>query len=306
MSTIRVLLVGEIERAEFRDAVAELRRAAEVTAAKDVDDALGFLDSGRLVPDLIVVAQAMPGQLSADDIDRLRQRVPLARVIGLLGSWCEGEVRTGKPWPAAVRVYWHQWPARCRRELRRLAAGRGSSWSLPVTASDEEQFLTVADAPLVRGHGLIVIHALEYAMYEWLASACRRQGYATVWLTPNRPPLIGGATAVLFDFGGGVESELADLKSLAEQLHPAPLIALLNFPRLDERNAVLAAGAAAVLSKPLLIADLFEQLDSLLGDYSAFSSFAGADCCKENSSPSRSKPWIGGAAAATVPPGSTT
>ena len=51
-------------------------------------------------PDVIVVAQAFPGQFSHQAIDRLRRLAPLARMVGLMGSWCEGEMRTGSPWPA--------------------------------------------------------------------------------------------------------------------------------------------------------------------------------------------------------------
>ncbi len=271
MSTLHALLVGDVDRTEFREAVAELRRMSEVVTARDMDGALAILERSDLEPDLIVVAQAVPGQFSAEAIDRLRGHAPLARVIGLLGSWCEGEVRTGKPWPAATRVYWHQWRPRCRRELRRLAAGHSSSWSLPVTASEEEQFLAVVEEPLVRRAGLIGIHSLEYEVQDWLARACRRQGYGTVWLEPGRSPVVGGVSAVIFDFGGRLASELADLKAVVHRLRPAPAVALANFPRLDERDQILAAGAASVLSKPLLLADLFEELDSLLGPPEAHS-----------------------------------
>lgn len=267
MPDINVLLVGEIGRPEFRDAVAELRQWARVSTCEDCDAAESALADGEFVPDLIAVAQAFPGQFSAEDVDRLRRLAPLARVIGLLGSWCEGEMRTGKPWPAAIRLYWHQWPARCRRELPRLALGRGSSWCLPVTASDEEQFLATAEEPFAARHeGLVVIHARQFEMQDWLSAACRRRGYGTVWLQPGRAMRVEGARAAIFDFGGAIQQELADLESLARALAPAPVIALLNFPRLDERDCVLAGGAAAVLSKPLWVADLLEQLDHL-GSY---------------------------------------
>jgi CheY-like chemotaxis protein len=41
---------------------------------------------------------------------------------------------------------------------------------------------------------------------------------------------------------------------------PAPIVALLNFPRVEDRDRALAAGAAAVLSKPVLVEDLLWQL----------------------------------------------
>ncbi len=262
---INVLLVGDVARLEFRDAVRELRRLALVVGAESWDAAERILSGGEFVPDLIVVAQAFPGQYAAEDIDRLRRRAPLARVIGLLGSWCEGEMRSGKPWPAAIRVYWHQWPIRCRRELRRFGTGPGSSWTLPVTASDEEQFLAVADQPSGRRQGVIVICARQFEMQDWLSAACRRRGYAATGFRPDRLARIERARAAIFDFAGSIDGEWNNLESLLKIVRPAPVAALLDFPRLEDRNRLLAAGVAAVLSKPVLAADLYEQLDDLLG-----------------------------------------
>ena len=120
-SELTVLLLGSTARREFREARALLESQGRVTVAGEAESAAGLLADGQLAPDLIVVAQAFPGQFSAEAVDRLRALAPLARVVGLMGSWCEGEMRTGKPWPAAIRVYWHQWPARCVQELKHLA-----------------------------------------------------------------------------------------------------------------------------------------------------------------------------------------
>ncbi len=122
MNDIVALLVGDAQRTEFREAVDALRSSCSMTAAVDVTAAESMLAQG-LVPDLIVIAQAFPGQVTTEQVERLRRAAPLARVLGLLGSWCEGEARTGRPWPGVIRVYWHQWTPRCRSELRALAQG---------------------------------------------------------------------------------------------------------------------------------------------------------------------------------------
>jgi CheY-like chemotaxis protein len=54
------------------------------------------------------------------------------------------------------------------------------------------------------------------------------------------------------------------IQDLADAMRPAPLVALLDLVRLDERERALAAGAAAVISKPFFLPDLFGQLDRLL------------------------------------------
>ena len=264
VSEISILLVGSTDRPEFRDARTGLDRLGRVVAAAGVPSAAAALADGQVAPDVIVIAQAFPGQFSPEAVDRLRRLAPLARVLGLLGSWCEGEVRTGTPWPAAIRIYWHQWPARFEQELGRLRDGVCSSWALPITASEEERFLAMADVPLPRREGLIAIATPQFEMQDWLSTACRRSGYATVWLRPDRPVRIEGARAAIFDASGSTGDKLAALRRLAAALASAPIVALWDFPRVEDRDRALAAGARAVLSKPLVLEDLFWQIDKLL------------------------------------------
>ena len=268
MADISILLVGSTDRSEFREARAALDALGEVTATTDAEAACLGLESGQLMPDVIVVAQAHPGQFSNEVVDRLQCSAPLVPVVGLLGSWCEGETRSGQPW-SAVRVYWHQWPAQAEQEIARLRAGTGSTWSLPVTASEEERLLLLAEGPVSQREGLIAIWASEFAMHDWLQAACARHGYSTVWALPHRPVPAEGVTAAVFDGNECRGEERASLEQLAAALGPAPIIALLDFPRVDGRNRALSAGARAVLSKPLLIDDLFWQIDRLLESQSA-------------------------------------
>lgn len=264
MSDLCILLLGDTDRLEFRGARASLDALGRVIAAESIESAAALLSGGQLAPDVIVAAQAFPGQFSAEAIDRLRWLAPLARVVGLLGSWCEGEMRSGRPWPAAVRVYWHQWPARCARELSRLRDGLSSTWALPVTASEEERYLGIAEEPAPPQSGLIAVHTPSFEMQDWLSSACRRRGWSTVWLRPHRRTAVSGVIAAVFDAAECRGEELAALERMATSLKPAPIIALLEFPRIEDHQRALSAGASAVLSKPLLIDDLIWQMDRLV------------------------------------------
>lgn len=264
VSELSILLVGSAFRSEFRHARAAFHKLGRIVPATDVDAAVAALSDGHVVPDLIVIAQAHPGQFSPEAIDRLRALAPLARVLGLLGSWCEGEMRTGRPWPAAVRVYWHQWVPRCQQELGRLQDGVCSTWGLPATVSEEERLLALAERPLPRREGLIAISAARFDMHQWLSAACRRRGYSTIWLQTHRMARVDRATAAIFDATECLGEELRQLELLRRSVGPAPIIALLDFPRVGNCQRALAAGASAVLSKPLLLEDLFWQMDRLL------------------------------------------
>jgi CheY-like chemotaxis protein len=73
---------------------------------------------------------------------------------------------------------------------------------------------------------------------------------------------VTGAAAAIFDASNLSQDESADLKQLAAALTPAPVIALLAFPRAEDYRRALSAGAVAVLSKPLAVEDLFWQIDA--------------------------------------------
>lgn len=264
MSEISILLVGNTDRSEFRQARAALDGQARVFPVPDAESAATALTDGQVVPDVIVVVQAFPAQFSHQAIDRLRRLAPLSRVLGLMGSWCEGEMRTGEPWPGAIRIYWHQWLPRCDRELRRMRSGRCSAWGLPVTATEEERLMLGPDEPPEKRQGLIAIYARPFEMEEWLSASLCSRGLSTVWLRPPRPARIEGATAAIFDGSDLCGGELDEFEHMVATLGPAPIIALLDFPRIDDCHRALSAGAAAVVSKPLHVEDLFWELDRVL------------------------------------------
>jgi hypothetical protein len=285
MRQLSILLLGDARREEFREAQARIEPWGRIKQANCVEAAESILAEGVFLPDVIVVAQAYPGQYSPEAIHRLRQLTPLARILGLLGSWCEGETRTGSPWPATVRNYWHQWNHRCGRELSRLASGQNTAWTLPVTATEEERLLFDAKTEgSPSQQGLIVIDTPSREMHDWLAAAGRSRGFSTAWQRDTAPICVTGATVGLFERScltecvnmtrianvgdeKNVKSKKNDASALRRfiaELHPSPVLVLLDFPRIEDHRIAMSAGAAAVLSKPLSIEDLFLQLDAVV------------------------------------------
>jgi CheY-like chemotaxis protein len=260
VSEICVLLVGQSRRREFRQARAAMETSARLIAVPDVPAAEEVLADGRQTIDLVVVAQSYPGEFSHEAVERLRRLAPLTRILGLLGSWCEGEARSGRPWPGVIRSYWHQWPARWQQELARLRLGRCPAWGLPITASEEDRLLLRAEEPITTGQGLVVLYARQPEVLEGLSAICRAAGYSTVGVQSLDAARVEGATVAIFDGTDGSDEELSCLAQFSQNLPRVPMIVLLNFPRVEDRDRVLAAGATAVLSKPLLLEDLCGEL----------------------------------------------
>ncbi len=204
---------------------------------------------------------------------RLRRACPLARFCSLLSSWCEGETRSGRPWPGVWRVYAHQWPQRGARHL--AAVGQPlSAWNLPATATAEEQLLREIELWMERSgtperasaksQGTIAVLAASAEAGSALADACRSLGYeAIVWRELPRGAVLS-ISVVLWDTSASEATSLAAVEPVRFAAGKAPILALLGFPRPEQIEQAHQAGVAAVISKPFLLADLEWQLAALL------------------------------------------
>jgi ActR/RegA family two-component response regulator len=272
--TAMILAVGDFERDEFAAAWAALQRLGPVAIAADLGTAIasvcrtatpGRLDGpapaeGEGEPAAIILAQSYPGQFAAAAIERLQALAPLARIVVVAGSWCEGEMRSGRPWPGAIRLYACQAEPRLRRELAALLAGEPTPWTLPPTATEEERLLAAAERDVPPRQGQVAIFGRRAALTDWLAAACRQRGYTATIAAPDDVAVVTAPHAAILDCDDLDAMAVAEARELAIRLAPAPLIVLAGFPRADQVRAALAAGAAAVLAKPIAFDDLDGQL----------------------------------------------
>lgn len=258
MNRLTILLIAASERPEFAAARADLAELGALTVAADVPSARRIVSASPTLPDLIVLAQAYPGEHSDVELHALRCLAPMARVVVLLGSWCEGETRTGTPLPGVVRVYWHQWPVRGRREVAQLARGASCAWALPVTAGEEDRLLADAAVRSV-GAGLALVYTHEDPQADWLLTAFRQAGYTARHIRTAAAARDAQPAAVVFDAAELGPAEQAELRLLAETTQRAPIVVLLQFPRLDDQERARAAGARAVRAKPVLVDELLAE-----------------------------------------------
>lgn len=263
MRPIQVLMLGDHTHREFQEACAWLADHTELRCGNDWLVELARLSQAVPPPHVIVIAQSRPGQFSHALVQRLHTAAPLSRLVALLGSWCEGEIRSGQPWPGVIRVFWHQWMPRLANQIERLRQRGDSVWSLPRTATDAEQLMHATAEPLHQRQGLIAIAADDLTTYDTLGDVCRAAGYSTAWLTPHQPPFVQGAIAAIWNSRYVDPQALRQLEKLVNAMQPTPVLALLDFPRWDDAQTARAAGAAAILSKPLMLDDLYWQLDRL-------------------------------------------
>jgi hypothetical protein len=273
----RVRIVGEVDHTDFAEALELLRAGAQVVTTPDSR------------PELIVVMQSRPGLICDATIESLRRGAPLAGIVALLGTWCEGETRTGRPWPGVQRLYWYEFPAWWQRQLALRAAGRCPDWARADDIAPASR--VVPDPGRGRGghpahgsagcrvagslptynctNGLVVISTPVRDTAATLADVLQQAGYATLWQPPRRPaPVVRGAVAGIWDGGQLSKHEENSLSEFCTRLarDAAPVIALLDFPRRDRCERARRVGAVTVLGKPWPNVNLMETVKELTVD----------------------------------------
>jgi hypothetical protein len=274
---LTVQLIGEVLHPDFRDAVVMIRAEARI------------VDGTAAQPELIVIAQIRPDVSGRHDVERLRRSAPLAGIVGLMGTWCEGETRTGRPWPGVTRLYWYEFPAWWRRQMHLRAAGRCPDWArcgeilIPdVNPTPRRQNSFPTPSPLREGvgtgsaggksfempfnsRGVIELCVARRQTADALADVLQSAGYSTVWhRTAEGAPVVRGVVAGIWDGGQLDHHEADDLTAFCRRLQRqrAPVIALLDFPRRDRVDYALEIGVAAVLGKPWLNWTLIDAIVS--------------------------------------------
>jgi hypothetical protein len=187
----------------------------------------------------------------------LLRAAPLARVVVLLGSWCEGETRSGAPLADLHRLYWHEARQAAPRELAALAAGRVSRWSWPAMAAPFS-----APIPTDRRNGLVVVFSGSVVMAEAVSFALREAGWETALAQPTGAKLILGAKAIVWDVAAGADRADADWETLQTGFAGVSVVAVCGFPRPQDVARLRSMGVDVVLGKPFQISDLTAAVEA--------------------------------------------
>ena len=190
-----LLMAGDVEHAEFREIVQLLHADAELVA------------SASLSPEVIVFFHSRPHSVRQHSLHDLRKTAPLAGVVVVAGSWCEGELRTGRVWPGVHRHYWYEFPAWWSRQVALRAAGRCPEWAKP-----SESMTSLSIRRLRPASDFVVLRTPNSATAETLADQLEVAGYGITLQSPGRRVQpVRGATVGIWDGGQLNDTEAQDL-----------------------------------------------------------------------------------------------
>ena len=262
-----VLFVGDANHGEFAMALEWLRKQARLTVQPTVQTALrGIQDEGEQPP-AIVLGQARRGEHTAVELDLLLRAAPLANTIALVGSWCEGETRSGSPPAGWTRVYWHQFASRAKVELFPGASlDRTSSPPLyhPRTTTETERGLARSLRPLTSRQGVIAISTPYSVDYEATALVCRETGYQTHWCQGAEVIDLADVDAVIWDRWGLQGEERTELARWRRRWPELPLVATIGFPRPQDYQLVATGLVQQIVGKPFVLAELLQALKEVM------------------------------------------
>lgn len=260
IDNLRVLVTGQYWHSDFSGLLSSNSSATVTLFPVDKITTL----TGEQEYDLIVITQARRDTVAKESVDHLQSVYPNTATVALLGSWCEGEARSGEPWPGVPRIYWHQWQGEFDRFVSALSHNKIHEWQLPKTATAADRIATIEEATFAGQpfKGLIGVSAWTDMQYEMISDSLSAFGIQTCWI--ERTTWDGEAKSlinlIILD-DDSLSSNLENrIRWLFSTLGQRPLVLTLSFPRADEVQDLTKMGVGAIISKPFKLVDLKQAI----------------------------------------------
>jgi hypothetical protein len=242
---VTVLAIGPWDRGEFAPVASKLNSSGDWLSCDNCDVAAKLLLESEFAPELILIAQTLPGSIRQDEVELLRSDAPLAQIVIVAGSCCEGELRTGTAPGGVLRMYWHElanwWPD---REFSLCLDGPLQSRSSRLNSR-------------TRISNAVAIHTSTLASLEAIETVLAQSGCAGLWIHDVKD-MPSDVIVGIWDSGQLDAEELVDLQAFGSEIQSrnGKLVVLLDYPRKQHIELLQQLGCQAVLGKPYIIEEL--------------------------------------------------
>ena len=249
--SISVLVTGKFEHWEFCDCIFALNdlancRTVEETSIEQLGDVIDSFDA-------VIAFQTRPGELGHDLFRYLQTNAPLSPIVMVLGSWCEGEMRSGYPPEGVIRYYWHQFESHWRDFASSLINDVTTSWHLPATMTHADRLL---ERPPVQSEEPINIAVVARQPWnaEAICDACNAIGYRAEILKDLQQP-DPDCQVVVYDDDGFSTNTFEEINK-----YSIPTVVTSGYPRKFEIQQLFPR--AAIVSKPFGLVELRHAIES--------------------------------------------
>ena len=242
----KVLFTGDFWHSDFQSVLSQFE--VPVTLVP-FEKAKTLSDSNF---DLVVIAQARRGQHSADEVQHLQTIFATTPIVALLGSWCEGESRSGTPWPGVPRVYWHQWEGQYQKFASQLEQQEITDWHAARTSTAADRVLKSKTDVSPNSVNCVAVSAWTNQQHAMVADAINSFGWTSCWVERAvwNSETSSAVDAIVIE-ADSWNADLANrIKWVQRQVANAPMVLILNYPRPNELEVIKAAGISEVVSKP--------------------------------------------------------
>lgn len=251
VGTMRLLWVGRATDPEMARCLGWARERWPLEQAATVAEACET--ERENAPAVLLVPLHWSGAVCQQGLVRLARRWPLAVLVVVVGSGVDGWRRRGPPLAGTLAVTWWELPGRLRLWGRQREAGVAGALGAPATSRREDRLLARVAAD--RGWRLPVLQATVAAesrlLLEGLEGLAAAAGTRVVDRHQGPPPADAAGDVVLWDVGCVDEHAVEHLARLHKARPGRPIVVLESFPRDASARAVLAAGGAHLLGRPV-------------------------------------------------------
>lgn len=252
MSDPIILVTGDFWHSDFKSILAGFE--VPVTLVP-FEKAKTLADSSF---DLVVIAQARRGQHCAEDVEALQASFSTTPIVALLGSWCEGETRSGVPWPGVPRVYWHQWEGQYQKFADQLSQYGISDWHAPRTSTIADRIARSRAIDHPADIKCVAISAWTNQTHAMVADAINHFGWSNCWVERAvwNAETSSAVDAIVIEADTWSDALVNRVQWIQRQIPDTPMVMVTNYPRRDELEVIKSTGISEVVSKPFELNEL--------------------------------------------------
>jgi hypothetical protein len=189
-------------------------------------------------------------------------------IVVLLGSWCEGQNRSGEPLSGVNNVLWSQWKNRFEQFAVQLSSGLSTDWHQPLTATTADRVRDLKLDPVIvekLAGTKILISALDRTSFESTCDLLNHYQCGCHWQeSPDHP-----SDDEVFDLAivqGNTVSDSFESRvtAIRQQFDSLPMVAILNGPRAQDVERLAVLGITEIIAKPFSQLDLVFSVSRIL------------------------------------------